>query len=574
MMHSIIPIISILKKYNKNYLKKDLIAGLTVGVILIPQGIAYALIAGMPPIYGLYSALVPQLLYAVFGTSQRIAVGPVATDSLIVAAGVAVMASAGSDHYIALVLLLTLMTGLIQFLLGIGRLGFIVNFLSKPVISGFSSAAAVIIAINQLKYISGIDLPKSNQIHVILLAIFQNFSQYQIQTLFFGLGTIAILYFLKKIKSKLPGPLLVVVVGTLLMMYYHDVFKDVLVIQSIPVGLPKFSMVTFNWNDITRLFPIALTLAIIGFLETISIGKALEKSTDEMMIQPNKELVALGMMNMVGSFFNSFVTTASFSRSAVNNEAGAQTSIASFFSVFLIALVLLFLTPYFYYLPYAVLGGIIAFSVWKLVDVKEAVRLWQLDRTDFWMLVVTFFCTLILGVKEGIVIGVVLSLVMLVARTTKPHVAILGKIPGTNIYRNIERFKEVEVDEDILILRFDARLYFANSNYFCEILQKQTQLKGVNLKLIVLDCEAVNGVDSTAIQMLLTTVEFYKEKGIQIYFTNIKGPVRDMFTKSGLVQKMGVNKFFINNYEAVAFYKTGDLDNLKKHKNYIHQSNF
>ncbi|NJB82428.1 SulP family inorganic anion transporter [Wenyingzhuangia aestuarii] len=569
-----IPILEWLPKYNiKESLKADVVGGFTVGVVLIPQGIAYALIAGLPPIYGLYTALLPQLMYLIFGTSQRVAVGPVAMDSLIVAAGISTLAIGGTDAYVTLTILLAFSVGVIQLLLGIGKLGFIVNFLSKPVISGFSSAAAIVIGINQFKNLSGIPIPRSNRLQEIGVSLVQQIDKVEYQTLFVGLITIVVLITIKVTKSKLPGPLLVVIGGILGLYFFHQLIPEVAILRDIPSGLPSFSFPVITFKMISDLLPIAFTLAIIGFLETISIGKALEKSTDDVMISPNKELIALGMMNMVGSMFKSYPSTASFSRSAVNEDAGSKTGLAALFSMIVLVLVLLFLTPYFYYLPKAVLAGIIIVSVIKLINYKEAIRLWMLNKSDFWMLIATFSGTLFLGIKEGIFIGVILSLIMLIARTSRPHVAVLGRIPNTNVFRNINRFEEVEVDDHILILRFDARVYFANANYFNEILQLKAKEKGTALKLILLDCECINGVDSTAIQMIETAIDFYNDKGVDVYFSNIKGPVRDMLTKSGIVDKVGAQKFFINNNDALTYYKTGKLDRSQDLTDYIEQAN-
>ncbi|WP_206208132.1 SulP family inorganic anion transporter [Wenyingzhuangia fucanilytica] len=569
-----IPILEWLPKYNvKENLKADVIGGLTVGIVLIPQGIAYALIAGLPPIYGLYTALLPQLMYLLFGTSQRVAVGPVAMDSLIVAAGISVLAVSGTDAYITLAILLAFCVGVIQLLLGLGRLGFIVNFLSKPVISGFSSAAAIVIGINQIKNLTGIPVVKSNRLQEIIQSLISQIEKIDIQTFIVGIVTVTILLTIKWTKSKIPGPLLVVVLGILGLYFFHNLLPNVSVLKDIPSGLPTFEFPIITYKLVLEILPIAMTLAIIGFLETISIGKALEKSSDNVLISPNKELIALGMMNIFGSMFKSYPSTASFSRSAVNEDAGSKTGFAALFSMLVIVSVLLFLTPYFYYLPKAVLAGIIMVSVIKLIDYKEAIRLWELNKSDFWMLIATFSGTVFLGIKEGIIIGVILSLTMLIARTSRPHVAVLGRIPNTNIFRNINRFEEVEVDKEILILRFDARVYFANANYFSEVLQTKAKQKGVDLKLILLDCECINGVDSTAIQMIDSDIDFYKDKGIEVFFSNVKGPVRDMLTKSGIVDKLGSQKFFINNNDAVTYFKTGKLDRNEDLTNYIGQAN-
>lgn len=574
MMKSSIPVLEWFPKYDfKKNLKSDVIGGMTVGIVLIPQGIAYALIAGLPPVYGLYTALFPQFMYMLFGTSKRVAVGPVAMDSLIVAAGISTLAVGGTEAYIALAILLAFCVGAIQLLLGIGRLGFIVNFLSKPVISGFTSAAAIVIGVNQIKNLSGIPVVRSNRLQEIIVSIYSQSDKLDTATFFIGITTIGILFLIKKTKSKIPGPLLVVVLGTLSLCFFHTHLSHVSVLASIPSGLPSFEFPKITYSLVSEIMPIAFTLAVIGFLETISIGKALEQSSDDMMISPNKELIALGMMNIVGSMFKSYPSTASFSRSAVNDEAGSKTSLAGLFSLFIVVMVLLFLTPYFYYLPKAVLAGVIIVSIVKLIDYEEAKRLWFLNKNDFWMLIATFSGTLFLGIKEGIIIGVVLSLSMLIARTSRPHVAVLGRIPNTNIFRNTNRFEGVEIDKEILIIRFDARVYFANANYFSEILQHHVKKKGPNLKLILLDCECINGMDSTAIQMIESDIDCYQDKGVEVFFSNIKGPVRDMLTRSGIVDKMGAQKFFINNNDAVTYFKTGKLDRNEDLTNYIGQAN-
>lgn len=568
-----IPFFSWISAYTKYKFKADLVGGITVGIVLIPQGIAYALIAGLPPIYGLYSALLPQIMYVLFGTSQRAAVGPVAMDSLIVATGISVLAVGGTDAYIALAVLLAFMVGLIQLTLGLGKLGFIVNFLSRPVISGFSSAAAIIIGVNQLKNFTGIDIPRSNQLQQIVIGFFQKLNQLSWQTLVVGLITVLILYTIKWTKSKIPGPLLVVVLGTLALAFYHQQLQEVAVLKDIPSGLPTFKIPNITYASVISLIPVALTLAIIGFLETISIGKAIELPDDDVKINPNKELVALGLMNITGSFFRSYPTTASFSRSAVNDEAGSKTALAGVFSVLVVVLVLIFLTPYFYYLPKAVLAAIIMVSVVKLVNYKEAQRLWRLNQTDFWMLLITFLGTLFWGIKEGIMIGVVLSLFMLIVRTSKPHFAVLGRIPNTNVFRNISRFEEVEVDDDVLIFRFDARLYFANSNYFVDSLKAEVYKKEKSLQLIIIDCECINGMDSTALQAVEEQIHYYESQNISMFFTNIKGPVRDVLSKGGVVSQLGQYHFFINNHNAIQYHKTGVIENRDQLSGYIYQSN-
>jgi SulP family sulfate permease len=568
----IIPILEWLPNYNKSLFKGDLVAGITVGIILIPQGIAYALIAGLPPIYGLYCALVPQVLYAIFGSSRQVAIGPVAMDSLIVATGVSTLALAGSDSYISIAILLALMVGAIQFIMGIFSLGFIVNFLSKPVITGFTSAVALIIGFNQFRNLFGVDFIQSDQIQVVLEDIWLQISSYNYHTTIIGLVSVIVIILFRKINKKIPNALIVVIIGILIMKYFGKSFGDVSIVKDIPSGLPFFGVPEFEVDQIKELLPIAFTLVMVGYLETISIGKSLEAKQDEYRIRPNQELIALGLANMVGSLFKAYPSTSSFSRSAINQESGAKTGMAALISVVMVIFTLLFLTPLFYHLPKTILAAIIIVAVFGLVNIKEAAFLWKANHLDFWLMFATFIATLLLGIEYGIIVGVGLSLIVLIFRTSRPYVAELGKVPNSNFYRNKNRFEEVIIKNDILVFRFDAQLFYANSSYFRDKLDEMTDKKGDTLKLIVLDAESINRVDSTGVEMLKERIKYYKKRGITFFFAGVKGPVRDDLFKSGILSIIDINHFFMRANDAVKFHKTGDRKQQEKYAKYIHQA--
>ena len=568
----LIPILEWLPNYNSSRLKGDFIAGITVSIILIPQGIAYALIAGLPPIYGLYCALVPQLVYAIFGSSRQVAIGPVAMDSLIVATGVSTLALAGSDSYIAIAILLAFMVGSIQFLLGVFRLGFIVNFLSKPVISGFTSAVALTIGINQFRNLFGVDFVQSDQIQYVLEDIWFNIIDFNSHTTVIGLTSVGVIILLRKINKKIPNALLVVVVGILTIRYFGDEFSDVAIVKDIPSGLPSFSFPEMDISQMRELLPIALTLVMVGYLETISIGKSLEAKQDEYKLRPNQELIALGLSNIIGSWFKAYPSTSSFSRSAINQESGATTGMASLVSVVMVLLTLLFLTPLFYHLPKTVLAAIIIVAVFGLVNIKEAIFLWKANNLDFWLLIITFFSTLLFGIEYGIIIGVGLSLIILIFRTSRPYVAELGKVPDSDFYRNRERFNEVILDDEVLVFRFDAQLFYANASYFIETLELMVEEKGPRLKLIVLDAESINRVDSTGVEMLKERIRFYHKKNILFYFAGVKGPVRDHLFRGKILDIITLDHFYMRVNGAVNYYKTGEKEYQNKYANYIHQS--
>ena len=572
LLKQLIPILEWLPNYKSSQFRGDFIAGITVAIILIPQGIAYALIAGLPPIYGLYCALVPQIMYAIFGSSRQVAIGPVAMDSLIVATGVSTIALTGSESYISIAILLALVVGAIQFLMGVFRLGFVVNFLSRPVIIGFTSAVALIIGLNQFRNLFGVDFIQSDQIHILLDDIWTRISEYNKHTTIIGLFASLLIIVLRKISKKIPNALIVVVVGILIIKYFGGQLQDVSIVKDIPSGLPKFSIPVVDFELIRELMPIALTLVMVGYLEVISIGKTLEAKQDEYRIRPNQELIALGLSNMAGSFFKAYPSTSSFSRSAINQESGATTGMASFVSVIIVVLTLLFFTPIFYFLPKTILAAIIIVAVFGLINIKEAKRLWSTNNLDFWLLLVTFFSTIFFGIEYGIIAGVGLSLIILIFRTSRPYVTELGKVPDSNFYRNKNRFEDVLVENDVLVFRFDAQLFYANANYFRETLDEMTVKKGEALKLIVLDGESINRVDSTGIEMLKERVSYYKKRGIDFYFTGIKGPVRDVLFRGGILEVSDINNFFMRPNGAVNFYKTGNREHQKKYAQYIHQA--
>ncbi len=572
-LNKYIPISFWLLNYQKSWLKGDLIAGLVVCVVLIPQGMAYALIAGIDPIYGLYTALVPPVVYAILGSARQVSPGPVAMDSLLVMTGVSAIAELGSDYYMVVVFTLTLVVGLVQFSLGFFRLGFLVNFMSKPVISGFTSAAALVIGFNQFKHLLGVEVANSSYIHRLFGDLFSSLQALDRTTLFVGSLSCLIIYVLKKINKSIPSALIVVVLGILAIKISPGRFESVAVVGYIPSGLPDFRLPTWDWNLIQDLLPISITLAFLGFLELISIAKSQENLQDEYKVRANQEFLAMGFSNIVGSLFGGFASAASFSRSAINQDNGANTPLANLISSSLMVLVLLYLTPLFYDLPIAVLASIIVVAVFGLIKVKETFRLWKGSKRDFWMWIVTFVFTATFGIIQGVLIGIVVSLLVLLARSTIPHCAVLGRIEGTNYFRNINRFKDVIINPEILILRFDSELYFANADYFFEQINTLAQEKGKDLKLIVLDFESVNGMDSSSADSLKQQIQSFAKRDVKLYFTNVKGPARDTMTRFNIVKELGTECFFMSIAGAVDYYETGELGIKEDLIPYINQAN-
>lgn len=311
---------------------------------------------------------------------------------------------------------------------------------------------------------------------------------------------------------------------------------------------------------------------MVGYLETISIGKSLEAKQDKYRIRPNQELIALGLSNMVSSLFKAYPSASSFSRSAINQETGGTTGMSSLISAGIVMMTLLFLTPLFYHLPKTVLAAIIIVAVFGLVNIKEALFLWKASRMDFWLLAATFFSTLFLGIEYGIMTGVGLSLIVLIFRTSRPYTVELGKVPNSNFYRNRDRFSDVIIKNDILVFRFDAQLFYVNAAYFRDRLDELAESKGKHLKLIVLDAESINRMDSTGVEMLKERIRYYQKRDILFYLAGVKGPVRDTLFRSKILEVIEINHFFMRVNGAVNYFKTGDRENQKKYANYIHQS--
>lgn len=559
-MKRYIPILDWISNYKSDTLKSDLFAGLTVGVILIPQGLAYAMIAGLPPIFGLYAALVPQIVYAILGTSRHLGIGPVAMDSLLVASAIGAMKLANIDEYISVAIFLALFVGSIQFLLGVLRMGFLVNFLSRPVISGFTSAAALIIGFSQLKYLLGVDISRSNRFHEIVSNSIEKIGETHLNSLIIGSVGIGVIYAFKKWKRSFPAPLIVVVASILVMYLTQLHTTGVQIVGHIDQGLPSFGIPAISYEKIIQIAPFAFALALVAFTEAISIGKSIEHQHDDYKIDPNQELRALGLSNMLGSLFQSYPTTASFSRSAINNEVGAKTGMASLVSAAIIAMTLLFLTPLFYYLPKPILASVIMVSVFGLIDVTYPIQLLRKRRDEFFALLITFISTLFLGIIEGIVIGVLFSLLLLVYRTAKPHVAELGRIGDSDYYKNVARFgKEIEKRADLLILRFDSQLFFGNTEFFKSEIARRVEEHGVELKCIILNAECINYIDSTGSIVLKNVIKEYRAKGIDFMITGAIGPIRDILHKSGVIESLGSEKLFVKTHEAVNFIDNGTI---------------
>lgn len=564
-----IPILQWLPNYKRAHLSGDLSAGLTVGIMIIPQGMAYAMLAGLPPVFGLYASLIPQVIYALLGTSRQLSVAPVAMDSLLVAAGLGALSISGIEEYTSMAIFLALFMGSIQFLLGIVKMGFLVNFLSKPVISGFTSAAALIIGLSQLKHLLGAPIENSNQIHILLGNTIEVLDQINIYAIVLGVAAILIIKGIKRWAPQIPAALVVTILGIAITYAFNLSEHGLNIVKEVPSGLPKIGLPELSMDRLNDLAPLAVTLALIAFMEAISIAKAIEERKGLQEVKPNQELIAIGMANVVGSFFQSYPVTGGFSRTAVNDQAGGVTPLASIISALIVGLTLLFLTPLFYHLPKTILAAIIMVAVFGLIDLAYPFRLFRKRKDEFAVLIITFLTTLIIGITEGIILGVLISLGLMIYRTSQPHYAILGRMKDSTHYRNIKRFdKDISIDPEVLFFRFDGQLYFGNKEYFKTELTQAVKSHGDELKGVVLSVEAINYIDSTAAHMLRQLFSQFKEEGIKVTISGPIGPIRDILKRSEIVDLIGRQSFFDNVHDAFLFIK-GDENKIDEYSRRI-----
>ncbi|MCB0644200.1 MAG: solute carrier family 26 protein [Phaeodactylibacter sp.] len=557
-----LPLVQSLKGYNGKKFRGDLLAGITVWIMLIPQGMAYAMLSGLPPIYGLYAGFVPLLIYGIFGTSRKLSLGPVALDSLLVLAGISQFADRGSELFIQLAITTALIAGIMQVIFGLLKLGFLVNFLSHPVISGFTSAAALIIGFSQLGKLFGLELKRASHVHEILVQLVEHITAIHWLTFAIGIAGVAIILLLKRWNKKLPGALIAVILGTAAVFFFHLHQQGVAIVGTVPEGVPAFQLPRWHWQEIRELLPLSFTLCLISFIESLAIAKALETDSKYKVI-PNKEVIALGLAKVGGAFFSASPTAGSFTRSAINSQAGAETGLSSILTAILMGLTLLVLTPLFYFLPHAVLAAIVVAAVIGLVNIKEAIHLWKNDKRDFFMLLTTFLGTLVLGIQEGILMGMALSLIVFVYRNSVPHVAVLGKLPTSTMYKNISRFPDAIQQNDILIVRFDAQLYFGNANYFADTLKNLIEQKGKQLRLFILDASSIHDIDTSGLYAFTEILDYLELHQIQFYLSGAIGPVRDILHKNGLMERIGQDCQFLRIHDAMTAFEKVDSEDGK-----------
>ncbi|KEF30061.1 Sulfate permease [Marinobacter nitratireducens] len=555
------PILDWLPDYGRHQATSDLVAAVIVTVMLIPQSLAYALLAGLPAEVGLYASILPLIVYAIFGTSRTLSVGPVAVASLMTAAALAPLAAVGTPEYVAGAVLLAVMSGLMLTVMGILRLGFLANFLSHPVISGFITASGLVIAASQLKHIFGIEASGHNLIE-ILESVYSGLGDTNLATLGIGVGALLLLIFARKRLKPLltamgltprmadiltkTAPILAVLITTLVAWSLQLDQQGVKLVGDVPSGLPALTLPTLDMGLWQQLAVSALLISVVGFVESVSVGQTLAAKRRQ-RIDPDQELIGLGTANMSAGFSGGMPVTGGFSRSVVNFDAGAETPAAGAFTAVGIALATLFLTPAIAFLPKATLAATIIVAVSTLIDLPALARTWRYSRTDFGAMLATIVLTLAHSVEAGIIAGVALSIGLFLYRTSRPHSAVVGLVPGTEHFRNVLRH-DVELCPKITFLRVDESLYFANARFLEETVMDLVT-REPELKELVLVCPAVNLIDASALESLEAINDRLRDAGVNLHLSEVKGPVMDRLKGSDLLRHL-TGRVFLSSYEA------------------------
>ena len=545
-----LPILDWGRQYKGETFVNDGIAAIIVTIMLIPQSLAYALLAGLPPQVGLYASILPLVAYAIFGTSRAMAVGPVAVISLMTAVAAGKIAAQGSPEYIAVALLLALISGIMLLVMGLFRLGFVANFLSHPVISGFITASGILIAVSQLKHILGVTASGSNLIEMVQ-ALLSNLSQTNYLTVIIGVASTIFLFWvrgnLKPLLMKLGvserlstigtkiGPVVAVVVAIVAVASLGLADQGVKIVGDIPRGLPALSVPEFDLGLWRSLLASSLIIAVIGFVESISVAQTLAAKRRQ-RIDPDQELIGLGAANIAGAFSGGYPVTGGFARSAVNFDAGAETPAAGAMTAVGIALATLFLTPLLYFLPIATLAATIIVAVLSLVNIADIRHAWTYSKADFAAMMATIILTLAVGVEAGVLSGVVLSVGLFLFRSSRPHFAVVGQVRDSEHFRNVARH-DVITNPRVLTLRIDESLYFANAR-FMEDAVYDLILDKPEIEHVILMCSAVNDIDLSALESLEAIYERLKTANIKFHLSEVKGPVMDRLKKSHLLAKL------------------------------------
>ena len=540
-------------------LRADLMAGITVALVLVPQSMAYAQLAGLPPYYGLYASFLPGIIAALFGSSRQLATGPVAVVSLLTASALEPIAGASAELYITYAIMLAFMVGIFQIGLGLLRLGVLVNFLSHPVVVGFTNAAAIIIGTSQLGKLFGVTVDKAPHTYeTVFNIVLESLDSTHLETMLMAIIALSIMIAMKRLVPKAPNILAAVAVTTAISWWVGFEQMGGAVVGTIPAGLPELAIPTLNFQTMGQLLSVTVAIALIGFMEAISVAKAMAASTRQ-RLDANRELVGQGLANVFSSLSQGYAVSGSFSRSAVNFSVGAVTGFSAVVTGVVVGVTLLWLTPLLYHLPQSTLAAVIIMAVIGLVKIEPVKHAWKVQRHDAAVSIITFMLTLIWAphLDKGIMAGVLLSLMLFLYRSMAPRIAVLSRDTDGTL-RDAE-VRKLETCRNISLIRFDGSLFFANTGYFEDKILERVALKP-DLKFVIIDAEAINEIDATGEEMLGMLAERLKEAGIILLFARAKKQLWDTFERTGLMEKLGREHVFALRTQAFnyAWDKLGD----------------
>ena len=550
-LENIFPFLVWFKLLTKESLKADIIAGLTGAVIVLPQGVAFATIAGLPPEYGLYTAMVTPIIAALFGSSFHLVSGPTTAISIVVFSAISHHAEPGTAEFISLALTLTFLAGVYQLAFGLARLGALVNFVSHTVVIGFTAGAAILIATSQMKHITGVFIPKGESFLHTWMDLYQGLGQVNLYLLVIALSTLFVAILTKKVFPKLPNLLIGMVVGSLIALYLQDRTSDIKLVGEIPAHLPPFSMPDFSFATIKMLAPEAFAIALLGLIEAVSISRAVATKSDQ-RIDSNQEFLGQGLSNMTGSFFSSYAGSGSFTRSGINYEAGAKSPLSAIFAAVFLAVIILLIAPLTAYLPIAAMGGVILLVAYNLVDVHHIKQTLTFSKSESAILLTTFLATLFLELEFAIYIGVLLSLILFLAKTSTPNIPVLSI---DNSPKNTHR-KFINVDEKPLlecpqlkIIRIDMSVYFGSVNHIQKCISRIVDNE--NIYHILIESSGINFIDLAGAEVLVSENKRLLKQGGGLYFVGLKPSVYEFAAKSCFIKQIGNDHFFDSKSEAV-----------------------
>jgi len=540
-LHQFVPITDWLPKYQRGWLRTDLLAGLAVWALTVPQAMAYAGIAGVPVVYGLFAVPLAMIAYAVFGTSRTLSIGPESAVAILSAATVGTLAAQGSDEYLELTFALALLVGVLFLIFGILRLGWVSNFLANPVLKGFMQGLALIVIVGQLPKIFGVEGGSGNFFQELWAIIIQ-LPQTSLLTMIIGLASLALLFVLKRFTPGAPGALITVILAILVTTIFDLADYGVDVVGMVETTLPPLGFPDVTFEDLVALVPGALAIVMVGYTKSLGMAKTAAETTRE-KIDSNQELIALGFSNASAGFSSGFVVAGSMSRTTVGLGAGGRTQLVSLVNAGLVILTLVFLMPLFQNLPQATLGALVIYAMITLMDLGYFRRLYNVSRSEFWYSMVAFLGELFLGVLPGVLLGVIMSLLVLIRRVTRPGTAVIGRMPDKETYRDSTLYPEVETVDGLLIFRFDNALIFSNAEFFSSELEKNITDSEMPIREVLVNAETINDLDTTGADQLILLQRELALEGIKLSFAEVHDPVREMMRHTGVEETIGPENY-------------------------------